>query len=435
MGSLDQTPTSLLQDLKVTAINKTAISPKEKKERRWMFLSNIDKVLNFDVETVTFFQTTTRLSREEVISKLSSAIESVLGMYDFQAGRLGVNPADCRLAIDCNASGVKFCVAESDLTLEELGNLEYPNPAFRQLVAEKNGYEVAELGDAPLTTFQVTWFKCGGFALGICNNHVTFDGLSFRTFLCNIAAMAADRPLAFLPCNDRHLLAARSPPQVTFEHAELMPLPPDSTSLFDMLAPDLRRYHLFHLAPDTISDLKSRCQKETKKKNPTSFNVVLSSDALCEQGKDHIYTVAFAMDIRRRLNPPLPNEYAGNAILTAYASASLVELETAPFGLLVDRVHEGAEKMTDAYVRSVVDWGETNIGVPHGDVLISSWWKLGFDDVEYPWGKPIYSCPVADPKRDIVLLLPSIKFDKGVNCLIPLKDDCVEKFKQLFTNT
>lgn len=159
---------------------------------------------------------------------------------------------------------------------------------------------------------------------------------------------------------------------------------------------------------------------------------MLSSDASSEQGKDHIYTVAFAMDIRRRLNPPLPKEYAGNAVLTAFASASFMELETAPLGLLVDRVQEGAEKMTDDYVRSVVDWGETNIGVPHGDVFISSWWKLGFDDVEYPWGRPTYSCPVPDVKRDIILLLPSIGSDKGVNCLVPLIDDCAEKFKRLF---
>ncbi|KAJ1703703.1 hypothetical protein LUZ63_003482 [Rhynchospora breviuscula] len=442
MGSLDQTPPSLLQDLKVTTLRSTAISPKEKKERRWVFLSNIDKVLNFDVETITFFRNIAGLSREAVVEKLSSGIESVLGLYDSQAGRLGVNPADGRLAIDCTAAGVVLCVAESELKLEELGDLEYPNPSFRQLVAEKKGNVVAELGETPLTTFQVTWFKCGGFALGIRNNHITFDGLSFRTFLSNIAAMAADRPLTSLPCHDRHLLAARSPPQVTFEHPELRSLPPDSTStsLFSMLTPRLR-YYLFHLAADTISDLKNKCQQETKKHNPTGFNCVtahlwrckvLSSDSSPEPGKDRIYTVAFAMDIRRRLNPPLPNEYAGNAVLSAYASASLFELEMAPLGLLVDRVHEGAERITDAYIRSTVDWGETNIGVPHGDVLISSWWRLGLDDIEYPWGRPIYSCPVADPERDIVLLLPSIESDKGVNCLVPLKDDCVEKFKHLF---
>jgi Transferase family len=156
MGSLDRTPPSLLQDLKVTTISKTTISPKEKKERRWMFLSNIDKVLNFDVETVTFFQTTAGLSRESVANKLYSAIESVLGLYYFQAGRLGVNPANGRLAIDCNASGVEFYMAESEIRLDELGDLEYPNAAFRQLVAEKKGNDIAALGDTPLTTFQVT---------------------------------------------------------------------------------------------------------------------------------------------------------------------------------------------------------------------------------------------------------------------------------------
>jgi Transferase family len=119
----------------------------------------------------------------------------------------------------------------------------------------------------------VTWFKCGGFALGICNNHIIFDGLSFCTFLRNIAAMAADRAPASLPCNDRHLLSARSPPQVTFDNAELMSLRPNYTSLFGIPAPCLC-YHLFRIAPDTLSDLKSKCQIDTKKKNPTGFTVV-----------------------------------------------------------------------------------------------------------------------------------------------------------------
>jgi len=88
--------------------------------------------------------------------------------------------------------------------------------------------------------------------------------------------------------------------------------------------------------------------------------------------------------------------------------------------------------MTSIYARSAIDWGEIHKGFPHGDFLISSWWKLGFDEVDYPWGCPRYSCPVVYHRKDIILLFPDIDDKNSVNVLVALPSKEMEKFESLF---
>lgn len=141
-----------VQDLRVTVLSTTTLHPSEPTERRSMFLSNIDQVLNFSVETIHFFRANDRYPVGSVVKTLRSAVERLLVPYDFLAGRLRCDARKGRMEIDCNAGGVGFVVARSELELGELGGLEYPNPAFRQLTVVAGGGNVE---DQPLCAFQV----------------------------------------------------------------------------------------------------------------------------------------------------------------------------------------------------------------------------------------------------------------------------------------
>lgn len=200
---------------------------------------------------------------------------------------------------------------------------------------------------------------------------------------------------------------------------------------------------LFHLNTDSISTLKAKAKLDGSdyKLDPraiTSFNVVIAHLWRCKtlatvEDKSKISTLVYAVDIRQRLDPPLPSSYTGNAVLSAYASATCSDLESGPFARVVGMVREGAMRMTDEYIRSVIDWGSLYKGFPHGDVFVSSWWRLGLGEVEYPWGKPMYSCPVMYPSRDIVLLFPDVRgMGEGVKLLISLPKGAMEKFQSLF---
>lgn len=283
----------------------------------------------------------------------------------------------------------------------------------------------------------------------MANNHTTFDGSSAKMFLQDLASLAHGKPVAVTPCNNRCLLAARSPPRVTFSHPELvkLELPPigegiQPATALDTGADDLN-LKVLRLSANDIASMKDKAKIEGASGPAiTGFNVVTAHIWRCKvlamtalpADPEKLSRVLYAIDLRSRLQPPLPKSYTGNAVLTTYGSAKYCELQEGPFGRLVEAVREGATRMTDEYARSVIDWGQLCKGFPRGDVVISSWWKLGFEEVEYPWGRPIYSRPVMILNSEIIVLLPDKKGmgDKGVNVFVGLPSKNMEEFERLF---
>ncbi|KAF8097475.1 hypothetical protein N665_0288s0008 [Sinapis alba] len=449
-ASCQESSSLLLQDLKVTIKESSLISPTEETlthERKSIFLSNVDQVLNFDVQTVHFFRPNKDYPPEIASEMLRKALVRAMDVYEFLAGRLRLNPSSGRLDIDCKGAGAGFITAESEYTLEELGDLVYPNPAFAELVTCQ--LQSLPKDDQPLFAFQVTSFKCGGFAMGISANHTTFDGLSFKTFLDNLASLLSEKPLSTPPFNDRTLLKARTPPRVTFPHHELVQLQDsETTTVFEATSEHLD-FNIFKLSSQQISRLKEKASESISSVcvRVTGFKVVTALVWRCKalslvEDKEEVddlekeSTILYAVDIRGRLDPQLPSSYTGNAVLTAYAKAKRKVLLEEPFGTIVEMIGEGANRITDEYARSAIDWGEMYKGFPHGDVLVSSWWKLGFAEVEYPWGKPKYCCPVVYHRKDIVLLFPDIDGDgKGVYVLAALPSKEMTKFQKWFEHT
>ncbi|XP_042032011.1 fatty alcohol:caffeoyl-CoA acyltransferase-like [Salvia splendens] len=443
MGSLYRSSSEpAIQDLKVSINDSTLIFPSQQPPDTPIFLSNIDQVLNFHVQTLHFFESNPDFPPEAAAERLKAALQKVMEAYDFLAGRLRPNLQTGRLEIDPKPAGVGFVDASTEFLLAEVGDLVYPNPAFMQLIVQ--GLE--KFDDQPLCVLQVTSFKCGGFAMGISTNHALMDGISFKNLLENLASQAFDdKPIPIAPCHDRRLLAARSPPQVTFPHPELLKLKTpigqeETPPIFDCKQEDLD-FKIFTLTPSDITSLKSSAAASSSSKKITGFNAVSALIWRCkalsradDTSRDRECTVLYAVDIRSRLRPPLPAAYCGNAVLTAYATAKCGELEDGPFGKAVDVVAEGAARMSDEYARSAIDWGEVYKGFPNGEFLISSWWRLGFDEVEYPWGKPKYSCPLVYHRKDIILLFPEVGGveSNGVNVLVALPPKEMEKFQSLF---
>ncbi|RHN47417.1 putative transferase [Medicago truncatula] len=249
--------------------------------------------------------------------------------------------------------------------------------------------------------------------------------------------------LTATPFHDRQLLAARSPPHVNFPHPEMIKL--DNLPLgiksgvFEASSEEFD-FMVFQLTYEDINNLKEKA-KGNNTSRVISFNVVAAHIWRCKAlsksyDPNRSSIILYAVDIRSRLNPPLPRAYTGNAVLTAYASAKCEELKEGEFSRLVEMVEEGSRRMSDEYARSIIDWGELYNGFPNGDVLVSSWWRLGFEEVEYPWGKPKYCCPVVYHRKDIILLFPSFNGGEGggdgVNIIVALPRDEMEKFKSLF---
>ncbi|EYU34266.1 hypothetical protein MIMGU_mgv1a023386mg, partial [Erythranthe guttata] len=386
--------------------------------KKSIFLSNIDQILNYDIPTAHFFKANPDFPPETVAERLRTALEKVLVPYDFMAGRLKLNRELGRLEIDCNAAGAGFVVAKSDVSLDEIGgeNLVCPNLGYRQLAVQRLDSLPPDV-DQPLCVFQVTSFKCGGFAIGMSTNHILFDGLGAKVFLLNLASQSFEtKPLAIVPYNDRRILAARSPPHVSFPHPEFLkfdfPVGPGSTPpKFDCIIEELD-LKIFKLTTTQISHLKDNITKTSKIDRISTFAVVAALIWRCK---------AFSDDKNRaNSEPPLPYSYSANAVLPLGVSETCEEIINGLFSKLVEIITEGAKEMTHDYAKSAFDWLELNRGIPHGDYFkVSSWLRLGFDEVEYAWGKPIYSCPVVNHRKAISWVFRDA-VDGGVCAMVAL---------------
>ncbi|XP_051133347.1 acyltransferase GLAUCE-like [Andrographis paniculata] len=436
-------PLPSLQDLNLTFHQTTLVFPSKETEKRSIFLSNSDHFFNENVRTAHFFKANPDYSPENVAARLKNALEKVLVPYDFIAGRLKMNHKVGRLELDCNVAGAGFVVASTDASLDEIGDfIVHPNLGFRQLAVQKIDGLAGEV-EQPIFVVQLTSFKCGGFAIGMSMNHILFDGMGAKLFVENLASQAFDddKPLAVIPCKDRSLLAARSPPVVAFPHREFLDLndlhastPPPSNGNQTRL-----EYKIFKLSAAQILQLKSRAKNSD---NPaariSSFAVMAALVWQCkafsdnkDRAKDKVSTLVHIINIRERVDPPLPMSYSANAVLPMGVSATHDELENGPFGKLVEMITEGAKEMTDEYAKSAIDWLEGRRGVPHGDYIVISWMRLGFDRVEYPWGKAMYSCPLVYERREISLIFPDA-MDGGVGAMVALPAEQMERFEARF---
>ncbi|MCO5553651.1 hypothetical protein L7F22_007176 [Adiantum nelumboides] len=416
------------------------------------FLSNIDRILTYTVETVHFFDAgKSGRATSEVGAILKDGLAKLLsGPYSFMAGRLRQDPATGRLAICCNGKGALFAQASAHHSLLDLGDVSHPNFQFKQLVLQ--AFDISCLEDLPLLLVQVTTFECGGFVIGLGTNHTLVDGMAAVDFMHNFASVVRGKGLAIEPHPDRSALKARSPPCITYPHNEfirLQDLPPEVISSFAdprpssdlsgrMAPPTAHLFRTFPISKSHIATLKQKALKDGLLSSCSSFDVIT---ALLWKARSIALTLDpslpstlfFAVDIRSRVHPPLPDHFCGNGVFSAHASATSHELQEMPFSTCVKRVQDAVAAVSDDYVRSALDWGEINHGVPailSGCFFVAAWWKLGFQDVDFGWGKPFYCGPVVNGRVEFVLLLPHTTKD---SCCIylALEPHQMKKFEQL----
>ncbi|KAL3846299.1 hypothetical protein ACJIZ3_003702 [Penstemon smallii] len=425
-----------MKDLKVKYLDSILVSPSPMTEKRSLFLSNIDQILNYNIPTVHFFRANQDFPPEVAAKRLRIALEKVLVAYDFMAGRFKLNHQSGRLEIECNAAGAGFVVASSEYSLEDLGDFVYPNLGFRQLAVQILDTLGPE-NDQPLCVFQITSFKCGGFAIGMSMNHVLFDGIGAQTFMENLATQAFDdKPLSIIPSHNRHILAARSPPQVTSPHPEFFKpdiQPVSGPPVFDCKKEDLD-YKIFKFTTKSIDNLKEKARSTETTTRISSLTVVAALIWRCKAlslpyDENRVSTLLNVIDIRSRLDPPLPNSFCGNAVLVSYSSAKCGDIEEGQFCNLAEMVAVGPKRVTDEYARSVIDWLEVNKGLPCGEYMVSSWLRLRFDEVVYPWGQPVYSGPVVSHRKDICWVFADVD---GIYALVSLPVEEMERFESHF---
>ncbi|CAN6246250.1 unnamed protein product [Urochloa humidicola] len=263
---------------------------------------------------------------------LAAGLARALVEYREWAGRLGVD-AGGRRAILLNDAGARFVEATANVSLDAAMPME-PTPAVLSL--HPSGDSADEL-----LLVQVTRFPCGAVAVGHTMHHAVADGRAACNFL--LAWGQATRGAAFhpVPAHDRAAPAflPRQPPLVTFQHrgvefkakprGDKKPGRRGGDGYGEEIA--VRRVRF---SWEFVAELRSRGSPAAAARPYSAFQCVAAHLWRCvtkARGLDasEVTTLSVAVDGRVRMrDPPVPEGYAGNAVLWARPAAAAGELDS-----------------------------------------------------------------------------------------------------------
>ncbi|GLT29127.1 hypothetical protein SLA2020_040130 [Shorea laevis] len=411
----------------------TRVPPIEETEKGLYFLSNLDQNIAVIVRTIYFFKSDTK-GNEDAVEVLRIALSKLLVHYYPLAGRLTIS-TEGKLIVDCTGEGAVFVEAEADCGTEEIGDKTKPDPiTLGKLVYETPGAQ--NILQMPLLAAQVTKFKCGGFSIGLLMNHCILDGIGAMEFINGWGETARGLPLTVTPFLDRIILQSRNPPKIEFPHHEFAEIQDisNTTELYE----EEMLFKCFCFDQDKLAQLKKDAMEDGVLSKCTTFEALSAFvwRARCQALRmlpDQQTKLLFAVDGRPRFVPPLPKGYAGNGIVLTNSLCTAGELLGKPVSFSVGLVQEAVKMATDSYMRSAIDYFEVTRARPSlaATLLITTWSRLSFHTIDFGWGEPVSSGPVALPEKEVILFLPHKTDRKSVNVLLGLPASAMNIFEEL----
>lgn len=287
---------------------------------------------------------------------------------------------------------------------------------------------------------QVTRFACGGVALVTTIIHACTDGLSVNQFVTSWAEIARGIEMSNPPVHDRTLLKVHTAVDPGFCPRELRSL---STELAAVKR-DLPTERMFLFTPEQLRRVKKKAIGGGEKGTFSTFesiNAHIWRSVTKARGLEPQATTKFltTLDARKRLKPNLPEGYFGNAICFVMAEAECGDLVQSPLSYASNCIRQAIGGFTDEYMRSVlafaqahenplvmnVNWGET----AGYDVSAASWVRMGFMELDFGSGKPIFSSPGNNPYDGSVLMLPTNKGEGYMHIFVALKAEHMQRLE------
>lgn len=275
-------------------------------------------------------------------------------------------------------------------------------------------------------------------------DHVLGDGFAASHLINSWADAARGVHPIPPPLIDRTVLAARDNPVISFAHPEFQ-LPP---SMGTQPPPDLKRPFVaaaFRVTPADIDRLKSRAAAAGNKCSTYEAIVAHTWRCACiarELPADQKTRVYMPVSVLRRLDPPLPPSYLGNAVCSTVCDATAGEVTGEPVDEVAEKVRAALARMDDAYVRSALDYLELQpeeSKVTRGarfytspNLNVNSWVQLPLYGADFGWGRPVFMGPARVLCEGNVYVLPSPSAGGGLSVAIGLHPAAMERFKKVF---
>ncbi|XP_057773271.1 stemmadenine O-acetyltransferase-like [Salvia miltiorrhiza] len=421
----------------ISSANVKPSSPTPRNLRHYKF-SMLDQIFPpTALALALYYPNTTQINdpdsfASQIMQQLTRSLSVILTRFYPLAGRASGEGE----FIDCNDAGVPFTVARfSGHELSE--HLADPRPDLLLPCGTDWGTDPGP--DSAVALIQVNCFDCGGVAIGAVFWHKVVDASTVSAILRSWGAAARGSKEPVCP----NYIA-----QYMFPQKEEMPVPLGSTTDIAKTGKSVVRRYIFDTS--AISSLRS---KLSSVKLPSRVEVVSAllwkcfMSASLVNGKS-TSLLAQTLDLRRRAQPPFPPECFGNFL--ALAPATSTNDENAELGDLVKKMRDSITKIDDDYINRMrgdeglmgyyenlrLMWTEYSQEV---DILpISSVCGHGVYDIDFGWGKPVWSsrCETSNIDSEMGLVwnriwLTDTRFGDGIEAWVILEDKYMSVFDQV----
>ncbi|XP_058191303.1 alcohol acyltransferase 1-like [Rhododendron vialii] len=414
----------------VTRQEPRLVVPAEPTPHELKQLSDIDdqEGLRFQVPMIMFYKSNPFMEGEDPVSVIREGLAKALSFYYPFAGRLVEGP-NRKLLVDCTSNGVLFVEADAEVELSQLGDAILPGcPVLEELLHDVPGSD-GILG-CPLLLLQVTRFRCGGFAIALRLNHTMSDGAGLIQFLSAIAEFTQGKEVttpSVSPVWQRELLSARHPPRITCHHHEYEQVL--DTNNDDANSTPIQKPFFF--GPKEIRAIRNHLPLHA---SASTFEVLTACLWRCRTralALDPNNTVRVSCPVNGRSLPGLivPHGYYGNVIAYPTAVSKAGKVCSFPLEYTLELVKMVKPQITAEYFRSVADLMVIKGRPLHtvaGNFIVSDFRRLGFDKVDFGWGKPVYGGSTgAFPLISIYM-----NFKDGIVVPICLPEPVMERFEE-----
>ncbi|KAI3979381.1 hypothetical protein MKX01_001573 [Papaver californicum] len=415
---------------------------------------------------------------------LKKSLGETLTKYYPLAGRIKDD-----VSVECNDEGVDYIEAQvvgrdvsQVIQLIGSGNIDVMEPFLPFEPYGESGFTFGlglDLVSRALLKVQINVFDCGGIIICAYIFHRIADGTSFVNFINDWAATARGGGGAAGSCTQE--VAVMGKPR--YELSSLFP--PRALLSFnvnEMVEIEKRIVtKRFVFKAMNIAKLKKKCIHDAKAfvgsdyqgggeqehQLPTRFEALTSLIWKCFMDVDHQsrvrrqqedvvsgavdapadavlrevhYGASFSINLRTRMNPPLPTNTFGNAVGLAIAQVShiLDNNVDEDYEGLVSKVKKAIEQIDYDHVRALQTTDAlSNIEkmkpkLEKGTVMLHFTSRCRFpiyEAADFGWGKPTWASLSKLPTKNLVMFMDTSSGD-GVEAYVSLKNDDMFEFER-----
>ena len=267
-----------------------------------------DQLLNIPVPVCFFYKKS--INHQTLIESL----KTVLNDFPIFAGVLKIS--NWQLQIECNNQGIPFNVVNDVSTLnqilEDLPNLD--NNRFIDTFDAKKSIS----NQSPITTIKLTYFSCGGMALGICWHHAIGDMHTFIQLMKAWSNVFNNKEYVLpLIVNDReaYLQTHLKPNQNTTSGVRYLSI----SELLKLIAyrpfaartKTVLRFHFSDRELDNMKQVFSEINGESISKNAALCAHMMSLILKLDSGKERRQ---LSVVVNYRIKEKLPDAISGNFV-------------------------------------------------------------------------------------------------------------------------